>query len=84
MIASGSQVRAARAFLGMSREVLAQIADVNADTVKYWEAKERVPTRVEPWGIERMRIALEARGVRFTADPAPGVCLSGRNRKAAA
>ena len=44
-ICTGSQIRAARALLGWSRQVLAEAASLHVNTVVYWEQQEEIPDR---------------------------------------
>ena len=69
MIASGSQIRAARAGLGWSQEELAGQAGIHAKAVSYWEHRQRV----KGWAAERMLAAFESAGVEVVAEPRIGV-----------
>lgn len=62
MITSG-QCRAARAFLNLSREGLAEMASVAARTISDFESDRREPIRSTAQAIVR---AFEAAGIRFT------------------
>jgi DNA-binding XRE family transcriptional regulator len=82
-ICTGRQIRAARALIGLRVEELAQAASVHRNAVTYWEAQPSIPVPtptgrhgMESWGCQRIRKALEARGIVFTRDPGPGVSLS--------
>jgi len=74
VIKTGSQIRAARAFLGLRREDLAAIAGVHPNAVKYWEERT-VPSGPLPYAVERMTTALRSQGIEVFADPKPGVRL---------
>ena len=69
MIASGSQIRAARAGLGWSQAELAGQAGIHAKAVGYWEHRQRV----QGWAPERMLAALKLAGVDVIAEPRPAV-----------
>ncbi len=69
MIASGSQIRAARAGLGWSQEELAGQAGIHAKAVSYWEHRQRV----QGWAAERMLAAFKSAGVDVVAEPRPAV-----------
>ena len=72
MIASGAQVRAARALLGWSQADLATAAKINVDCVRWWERKhgKRLhPISARGYGPRRMASALRQAGVRLTFDP---------------
>ena len=75
MIASGAQVRAARALLGWSQADLAEAAGLNIDSVRHWEArhgKRLHPTSAKGFGPTRIARALRNAGVVLKFDP-PGV-----------
>ena len=74
-ICTGSQIRAARALLGWSRQVLAEAASVHVNTVVYWEQQEEIPTGVysEPHACRLIQQALVKAGVVFLLSPTPGV-----------
>ena len=58
MIASGSQLRAARAGLGWSQGELADRAGIHAKAVAYWERMGEVSRRqAQGWAPERMLAA---------------------------
>lgn len=79
MIASGKQLRAARAMLGWSRESLAERAGVHAKTVSYWEAKSSNyrSSTIRASAPARMVAALQAAGIEIIAAPRLGIFLSG-------
>jgi DNA-binding XRE family transcriptional regulator len=77
-----SQLRAARALLAWSREMVAAASGVSLATIK----------RIEPGGgtlsttvetLEKLKTALEAAGVEFTNGDQPGVRMrnQGRNER---
>lgn len=74
---SASQIRAARALLGISAVELANDAGVTWKTVQRFESAQGVPAS-RSGTLERVRAALEAAGVEFIGDPvtSPGVRLT--------
>lgn len=73
---TGSQIRAARALLGLSAKELAKLADVGWATVQRFEATDGVPKSISGT-LDRVVGALEAQGIEFLGDPinSPGVRL---------
>jgi len=70
MIATGSQIRAARAGLGWSQEELAGRAGIHAKAVAYWERMGEVSRRqAQGWAPERMLAALRLAGVDVVTEP---------------
>ncbi len=70
MIASGSQIRAARAGLGWSQEELAGRAGIHAKAVAYWERMGEVSRRqAQGRAPGRMLVALRSAGVDVVAEP---------------
>ena len=78
---SGSQIRSARALLGISAQEFAKLAGVGWATIQRFEATDGVP---ESRGgtLERVMAALEAEGIEFIGDPlkSPGVQLKRKRR----
>ena len=70
-----SQLRAARALLGMKQSDLAEQSGVSLPTVKRLEGMDG-SLRVRLDTITAIRVALESAGVEFTNGDAPGVRLS--------
>lgn len=66
----GQQIAAARGLLRWSQVQLATAADVSQETLVSWERGDREPRRET---IEKVRRAIEERGVEFTNGNAPGV-----------
>ena len=66
----GKQVVAARGLLGWTQGQLAVAADVAIDTIVSWERGEHGPRAAT---VERVRRAIEERGVEFTNGGQPGV-----------
>ncbi len=74
MIASGRQIRAARAGLGWSQAELAGRAGIHAKAVAYWERMGEVSQRqAQGWAPGRMLAALSSAGVEVVAEPRPAV-----------
>jgi transcriptional regulator with XRE-family HTH domain len=73
---SGSQIRAARGLLGWSASELAEHAEVTLRTIQRFETVEGVPPN-RSGTLDKVRAALEARGIEFLGDPdkSPGVRL---------
>jgi predicted transcriptional regulator len=72
----GSQIRGARALLGLSQDRLAEIAEVGVATIRRMEAVDGiVPGNIET--ASRIRSALENSGVEFIdqGKKGPGVIL---------
>ena len=67
---SGRQLAAARSLLGWSQEQLATAADVTQFTIMSWETERHLPRQAT---IDRVRQAIEDRGVEFTNGGQPGV-----------
>ena len=67
---TGKQLAAARALLGWNQRHLAEAADVALSTIVTWELEQHQPRQAT---IDRVRLAIEARGVEFTNGGAPGV-----------
>jgi transcriptional regulator with XRE-family HTH domain len=78
---SSSQIRAARALLGISAADLAERSGVTWKTVQRFESADGVPPS-RAGTLDRVKQALEDAGVEFIGDPetTPGVRLRGRRR----
>ena len=74
---SVAQIKAARAMLGWSTQVLAEAAGVSVATIKKYEQQTGVP-RANAWILDSIVRALHAAGGQFTGDPLsnPGVTLN--------
>ena len=74
MIATGSQIRAARAGLGWSQAELADHAGIHAKSTCYWERQGAIsPRQAQGWALERMLAAFASAGVDVVAEPRPAV-----------
>lgn len=71
------QCRAARGWLGWSQQKLAARAKVGESTLKDFEARKRRPIANN---LAAIRGALEAAGIEFTNDSAPGIKMRKRKR----
>ena len=73
---SGSQIKAARALLGITAVELSAKSGVGWATIQRYEAGEGAQSR-ERDSSRRIQTALEAAGIRFIGDPltSPGVQL---------
>ena len=73
---SGKQIRAGRLLLNVDSDELARISKVGLATIKRFEAAPGIP-HSRSGNLEKVKGALEARGVVFLGDPinSPGVQL---------
>ena len=73
---SGSQIQAGRALLDISIKELSEIAGVSWATLQRFEETDGIPPS-RSGNLEKVKSALEARGVVFLGDPidSPGVQL---------
>ena len=73
---SVAQIKAARAMLGWSTQVLAEAAGVSVATIKKYEQQTGIP-RANARILDSIARSLNAAGVQFTGDPLinPGVTL---------
>ncbi len=79
MIASGSQIRAARAGLGWSQAELASLVGIHAKAVTYWERMGEVSRRqAHGWAPERILAALKSAGVDVVEETRPAVFFNKR------
>lgn len=75
MISKGWQIRAARGILRWTGPELADHAGLHTKTVEYWERHDSIRPNQNYGGgaLDKMRHALEGRGIEFVNAPAPGV-----------
>jgi DNA-binding transcriptional regulator YiaG len=73
---SGSQLRCARALLGLSAKELAELSGVGWATLQRFETQDGIPDS-RSGTLDKVRAALEAQGIEFLGDPetSPGVRL---------
>jgi transcriptional regulator with XRE-family HTH domain len=67
---AASQIRAARALLGLSQAAVAGLADVSIPTVKRAEGAGKLKASAD--AVAAIRTALEAAGVEFIAENGGG------------
>lgn len=74
---SVAQIKAARAMLGWSTQVLADTAGVSVATIKKYEQQAGIP-RANARILNAIMLALSSAGITFTGDPLinPGVTLN--------
>ena len=70
-VITGAQIRASRAVLRWSAEVLASRAHVGVQTVKRLEAADGVPSG-RSTTLQEVQSALEAAGIEFIGTPTDG------------
>jgi len=73
---SGSQIRAARALLGMTAEELSELCNAGWATIQRFESSSGIP-KTKGGTLDRVVKALEKEGIEFLGDPieSPGVRL---------
>jgi transcriptional regulator with XRE-family HTH domain len=75
MLATGNQLRAARALLGVEQGALADMAGVNVNTIRNMEGGGSGPIAGRAASVQAVQRALEAAGVEFLNHGRPGVRL---------
>ena len=75
-LATGNQLKAARALAGIDQKQLADAAGVNVNTVRYMEAREFGLITSSAVTIRKVQLALEGLGIEFLNDSRPGVRLN--------
>ena len=79
MIASGSQIRAARAGLGWSQAELAVRAGIHAQSASYWERQGALSRyRAQGRALGLMLAAFQSAGVDVVSEPRPAVFFNTR------
>ena len=73
---SSTQIKAARSLLGINSKELSELTEVSWTTIRRFEEAAGIPTS-RSGNLEKVKTALEARGVIFLGDPvnSPGVQL---------
>jgi predicted transcriptional regulator len=81
---SAEQIRAARALLGLSASELSELSGVGWATIQRFESQNGIPVS-RSGTLQRIKDALEARGIVFLGDPvnSPGVQLRPKNAPSA-
>jgi transcriptional regulator with XRE-family HTH domain len=75
MLATGNQLKAARALIGMEQAALADQAGVHVNTIRNIERKGASEITSAADVVRRIQSALEAAGVEFLNHGRPGVRL---------
>jgi transcriptional regulator with XRE-family HTH domain len=75
-LATGNQLKAARALAGVDQQQLADSAGVNVNTIRNMEARGAAPITSGALTVRNVQIALEALGIEFLNHSRPGVRLS--------
>ena len=78
MLATGNQLKAARALIGMDQNSLADLAGVNVNTIRNMEGSGGAPIAGRAANVQSVQAALEREGVEFLNHGAPGVRLAKR------
>src|SRR3974390_953348 len=76
VLATGNQLKAARALAGVDQQQVADSAGVNVNTIRNMEARGAKPITSSAVTIRRVQLALEALGIEFLNHAQPGVRLS--------
>jgi transcriptional regulator with XRE-family HTH domain len=75
-LATGNQLKAARALAGVDQQQLADSAGVNVNTIRNMEARGPAPITSGALTVRNVQMALEALGIEFLNHSRPGVRLS--------
>jgi len=75
MLATGNQLKAARALAGVDQQQVADSAGVNVNTIRNMEARGAKPITSSAVTVRRVQLALEALGIEFLNHAQPGVRL---------
>jgi transcriptional regulator with XRE-family HTH domain len=75
-LATGNQLKAARALAGVSQQEVADTARVNVNTIRNMEARGAKPITSGVVTVRNVQLALEALGIEFLNHARPGVRLS--------
>ena len=81
---SSSQLKAARAMLGLSALKLAESSGIGPATIRRYELQQGIPS-ANTNVLQKIKSVLELSGIQFTGDPLvnPGVTLDVSKREAA-
>jgi DNA-binding XRE family transcriptional regulator len=82
-LATGNQLKAARALAGVNQQQVADSADVNVNTIRNMEARGAKPITSSAVTVRSVQLALEALGIEFLNHARPGVRLSIPNVRSA-
>jgi transcriptional regulator with XRE-family HTH domain len=75
-LATGNQLKAARALAGVDQQQVADSAGLNVNTIRNMEARGAKPITSSAVTVRNVQLALEALGVEFLNHARPGVRLS--------
>jgi transcriptional regulator with XRE-family HTH domain len=74
-LATGNQLKAARALAGVNQQEVADTAGVNVNTIRNMEARGARPISSSAVTVHNVQLALEALGIEFLNHAGPGVRL---------
>jgi transcriptional regulator with XRE-family HTH domain len=74
-LATGNQLKAARALAGVDQQEVADAAGVNVNTIRNMEARGAEPITSSAVTVRSVQLALEAMGIEFLNHSQPGVRL---------
>src|SRR6185437_2435710 len=83
VLATGNQLKAARALAGVDQQQVADAAGVNVNTIRNMEARGAEPITSSAVTVRHVQLALEALGIEFLNHAQPGVRLSIARERAA-
>ena len=75
-LATGNQLKAARALAGVNQQQVADSAGLNVNTIRNMEARGTKPITSSAVTVRNVQLALEALGIEFLNHTRPGVRLS--------
>ncbi len=64
---SSSQIRAARAFLGISQAEFAEISDISVRTIAKIELDEKAAENADQKTMRKIKGAFESKGIKFSS-----------------
>jgi transcriptional regulator with XRE-family HTH domain len=76
VLATGNQLKAARALAGVDQQQVADSAGVNVNTIRNMEARGAKLITSSAVTVRNVQLALEALGIEFLNHSQPGVRLS--------
>ncbi|ESZ06482.1 helix-turn-helix transcriptional regulator [Mesorhizobium sp. M1060] len=78
MLTTGNQLKAARALIGIEQKEVADLVEVNVNTIRSMEAAGAGPIAGRSQNVQAVQRALEGLGVEFLNHGRPGVQLKER------
>ena len=75
-LATGNQLKAARALAGVNQQQVADSAGLNVNTIRNMEARGTKPITSSAVTVRKVQLALEALGIEFLNHARPGVRLN--------